>query len=349
MNDIQGWACSMKPIGYFILLSVISSNAFSDIFNAYDQYQGELSTTKKSSWHKKIDFVTSLGYEKKQLERTTIESLFFEDDNYLYTDDLDAEDESLELSVTIGGRIVKANALYLTLAYEKIRLKRELVSSLEAPDGDSLFYQDSEENGGKLEINLLATHKINHIIELGFEVYYEDYDTGYDAIVYDDDSIFFTVSEDYQGDASGGRIYSGIEVLLDKTHISAIYSHKYDEFNGLYFAVDAFSKRISQIELLIDHQWQYGLTTEFSIIQFYDHSFTEPETVTYFMGPEKIQSQLVTLNLKKLLTDNTLIKFSYDRFNFGVDALSISLDYQLGNEKPKRRKRRNRLMRNPAL
>jgi len=308
----------------------------------------EFSTMNKASWKKRLTVVSTLQHDLKNMQKNTLLSENYGGFIYQWDDKLKAEDTSLRLSIVGGGSFFKSSEAYLIFGMESVELKRELTSISTDPEGEWPYFENSQEEGNKFDLSIFAKHRINRLLSGGTEIYYEKYKTDYEVRGFDDVETYFEVSESYSGEAHGARLFSEINYTLRKTALFASYSYNYDDFSGAYFGESSFRKRSLLAEIAIEHLWKYGVSTEITYSKIHDRTFEEGGF--YFMGPENKKSSITQIGAKKLITEHIMLSFNYMDFDFGVEEYSLSLNHKLGKtNQSRRRKRHNRLMRNPAL
>lgn len=343
----------MKTLIYFLLLICMVNNSRAEISATATPKithlpPTEFATIKKPSWTKRFTFVSTLRHDLKNMQKNTLLSENYGGFIYQWDDTLKAEDSSIRLATVGGGRFYKSSEIYLTLGIESIELKRKLKSISTDPEGEWPYFENSQEEGNKFDLSIFATHRINTLLSGGTEIYYEKYKTDYEVRGFDDIETYFEVTENYSGEADGARLFSNINYTLGKTNLFASYSYNYDEFKGAYFGASSFRKRSLLAEIAIEHRWAYGVSTEITYSKIHDRTFEQGGF--YFMGPQNRKSSITQIGAKKLITEHLMLSFNYMDFDFGVEEFSLSLNHRIGKtNQSKRRKRHNRLMRNPAL
>jgi len=210
---------------------------------------------------------------------------------------------------------------------------------------DQKSIEHTEEKGLRSELSAFLIHQFNRYVSSGASLYFEHYDSQFEGKIIDESLVGggSLNTEDFAGRAGGSTLFTNLNYKAFKTEFLAHYAFSREYYRGRYFGNSSFNKTSHVIELAAYKRWSYGLSSNLSISHSYTPSFDGAGF--YFLGPTKNKFYSKSFETKYLVNESLMVKFAYQSYDFGVDTYLLSLNYKMGGSKPKRRKRRNSLMR----
>lgn len=311
------------------------------------------SSNKHSQWYERLIYVAAISRGRKRLSANYNETETIDWGDFIETyatkDKTDIVDDSVEFSFTVGGELSPSTSLYLSLSRENSEVEgrgEHESASLDYPDDYIAYTRTTKERGRKTAADIFMTHKLSRHFKAGINYYRENYKSDFHSLFVFDDRWVQELDQNLSGATKGGSIFVEMEKKYNSTSLGLQYALNRDHYDGEYFSLDPYSKKVHQTTAAVDHQWDYGVSSDLTLSHRYDATFTNDDPGYALTGPDKSHTWSGVLGLKYLLSDKMILLANYEYYSFNASSINFSVKYNIGSKKaPKRRKRNNSLLR----